>query len=191
MQFRDNWGFEINVVPGRSQDYDQAIDTLVRYTSLDVSLSSWFNTSPEWHVNVYGGYEKTYNFRRHFQAFYSWGGIYFQWNVVDVLQLGASNDIFVEGNPSGSIEDITYNTRPFVSITPINDLNLRTYLDIVYVRSSHKIESTILGFLFSYNFLPKSWIYFAVNEFRDRDAAGPLEVRDRAGVFKIQYLYYF
>lgn len=191
MQFRNNWGFEINTLVGREKAFDMAVDTLVQYDSFESTLSSWFNTSPDWHLNVYGGYSKTYNFRRHYQAFFSWGGVYFQWNLIDILQIGSSLDIFAEGNPSNAIEDITYNTRPFVSVTPVNDLNIRTYLDIVYTRSTQQVQSTILGFLFAYNFLPKSWIYFAVNEFRDRDAAGPLEVRDRAGVFKIQYLYYF
>ncbi|MBE0557868.1 MAG: hypothetical protein IH628_11605 [Proteobacteria bacterium] len=158
---------------------------------MEVSLSTWFNTSPEWHLNVYGGYTKTYNFRRHYLAYYSWMGVYFEWNTTDILELGATLDTFVEGNPANQIEDITYNTRPFVSVTPINDLNLRMYLDIVYTRSSQQIQRTILGFLFAYNFLPKSWIYFAVNEYRDRPDVGPIEVRDRAGVLKIQYLYYF
>jgi hypothetical protein len=58
----------------------------------------------------------------------------------------------------------------------------------------------IVGFLFSYNFLPKSWIYLALNEVRERKeeytAAGELlplrmHITDRAGVFKIKYLYYF
>jgi hypothetical protein len=62
------------------------------------------------------------------------------------------------------------------------------------------MEQTILGLLFSYNFLPKSWIYFAVNELRDRrpefDSLGAelpnrIHVTDRAAVLKLKYLYYF
>jgi len=54
--------------------------------------------------------------------------------------------------------------------------------------------------LFSYNFLPKSWIYLAVNEIQDRsdelDSKGNvipnrLHTTDRAAVLKIKYLYYF
>lgn len=69
-----------------------------------------------------------------------------------------------------------------------------------FVRSTDRMERIIGGFLFSWNFLPKSWIYLAVNEFRDRSDEydsnnNPLPNRmhttDRAGVFKIKYLYYF
>lgn len=63
-----------------------------------------------------------------------------------------------------------------------------------------QMEQGILGFLFSYNFSPKSRLYFAVNEIRDRsdqyDLSGNLlpnrlHVVDRVSVFKLRYLYYF
>ena len=82
----------------------------------------------------------------------------------------------------------------------MNDRNIRLYLDILYFNSTAHVEQTILGFLFSYNFLPKSWIYLAVNESRDRsyeyDGLGValpnrLHVADRAAVLKLKYLYYF
>ena len=108
--------------------------------------------------------------------------------------------MWIEGNPSGDVEDITYNARPFFTITPINDVSARIYLDNVFVKSSDKLERVIFGFLFSYNFSPKSWIYLAVNEIRDRseeyDLIGNalpqrMHVVDRVGVLKVKYLYYF
>ncbi len=95
---------------------------------------------------------------------------------------------------------ITYNARPFFSLTPVNNLNFRVYVDNVFVRSTDRMERIIVGFLFSWNFLPKSWIYFAINEFQDRsdqyDAENNLlpntmHTTDRAAIFKIKYLYYF
>jgi hypothetical protein len=98
--------------------------------------------------------------------------------------------MFVEWNPEGDVEDITYNTRPFISATPVNNLNIRIYLDNVLLRSSGHFEQLIGGFLFSYNFSPKSWIYFAVNEIQARPN-DHMEVLDRAGVLKLKYLYFF
>jgi hypothetical protein len=194
MGFRDNWGYELNVDMSRSRDAG------VLYTAYDVNLGSWFNISPTWNGNLYGGYSRTYNFSRDFLAFYSWAGLGFSWNALQTLQLGTSYDMFIEGNPAGSVEDITYNARPYFSLTPVNDLNVRVYTDYVFVRSSDRLDNVIVGFLFSYNFLPKSWIYFAINDVRDRadefDAAGNLlpsrmHVTSRAGVLKVKYLYYF
>jgi hypothetical protein len=62
------------------------------------------------------------------------------------------------------------------------------------------MEKIIVGFLFSWNFLAKSWIYFAINEFQDRSdqyddnnnlLPNTMLTTDRAAVFKIKYLYYF
>lgn len=194
MQFRSNWGYEVNANLGKSRDQG------VEYTYYSVNVSSWFNTSPAWHQNVWGGYQKTYNFSRDYLASYSWLGVNLGWNALQTLQLGTSYNMFIEGNPRGKIEDITYNARPYFSFTPLNDLNLRVYTDFLYVRSARQLEQVIMGFLFSYNFLPKSWIYFAINEVRDRseelDAVGnPLPARlhpvNRAAVLKVKYLYYF
>jgi hypothetical protein len=194
MQFRDNWGYEINMNLGTSRDSD------VEYTYYSVNLSSWFNMSPSWNGNVWGGYQKTFNFSRDYLAVYSWLGTSVRWHALQTLNIGTSYNMFIEGNPDGNIEDITYNARPYFSLTPFNDLNLRIYSDFLYVRSTRQLEHVILGVLFSYNFLPKSWVYFAINDVRDRseefDAMGnPLPARmhvvNRAAVLKIKYLYYF
>ncbi len=194
MQFRNNWGFEINF------DVADSKDDTIRYTTYDVNFSSWFNTNPKLQANLFGGYSRTYNFSRGFLAYYSWLGTYLEYRILSTLQIGTSTDMFIEGNPNGNIEDITYNARPYVSVTPINNLNIRVYFDNVFVRSSDRSGQTIFGFLFSYNFSPKSWIYFAINEIREREKrydsfdnlmSNRLYVKDRVGVFKVKYLYYF
>jgi len=194
MQFRDGWGYEINTDFGKSQDEG------IIYNSYSINFSSWFNLSQKWEGNLWGGYERTYNFNRDYLAFYSWFGFSAEWKALDILEVGTSYDMFIEGNPEGNIEDITYNARPFFSLTPVNNLNFSVYVDNVFVRSIDKMERFIAGFLFSWNFLPKSWIYFAINEFQDRSEEydvnnnllpSRMHTTDRAGVFKIKYLYYF
>ena len=194
MQLRDNWGYEIN------SSYTKSKDDSVNYNYYDITLSSWYNISAKWSGNLYGGYAKTYNFSREFLAFYSWLGAYISWDAFDFLELGSSYDMFIEGNPGGNVEAITYNARPYFSLTPVNNLNFRMYVDNVFLSESQKLESLIVGLLFSYNFLPKSWIYFAVNDFRNRsdefDTNGNLlprrlHVTNRAAVLKVKYLYYF
>ena len=194
MQFRSGWGYEINTDFGKSKDEG------ITYDSYSINLSSWFNLSQAWNANAWGGYQKTYNFGRDYLASYSWFGFYAEWKALDILEIGTSYDMFIEGDPDGNTEDITYNARPFFSLTPINNLNFRVYVDNVFVRSTDRMERIIGGFLFSWNFLPKSWIYLAVNEFRDRSdeydsnnnlLPNRMHTTDRAGVFKIKYLYYF
>jgi hypothetical protein len=193
MQFRSNWGFEATVTAGRSKDAG------LWYTSYEADLSAWCDISPRWEANAYGGYSRGYNFSRDYLASYAWMGSEFNWKALTTLSLGTSFNMYIEGNPAGDVEDVTYNARPYISLTPVNNLNLRLYADNVFLRSSDQVERVILGFLFSYNFLPKSWIYLALNEVQERrdvfDANGSLmrrqmEVAGRAGVIKIKYLYY-
>jgi hypothetical protein len=193
MNFRDNWGFELNLDAGKSKDAD------VYYDSWDASLSSWFNIAPDWNADFQVGYSKTYNFSRNYLGgYFSLGGD-FSWKIAKILELGTSLYSYIETNPDNNIEEITYNSRPYFSITPLNDFNIRMYADNTFLRSSGRIEQLIIGFLFSYQFSPKSWIYFAINEIQDRNAYrenskwiyDKMNVRERAGVFKIKYLYYF
>lgn len=194
MQFRSNWGFEINFNQGKSKDNG------VKYNSTSVNFSTWFHTSPKWNGNIWGGYEKTYNFYRGYLSFYSWLGSEFSWRPFNILGIGSSINMFIEGDPNNNIQDITYNTRPYFSFTPINDLNIRCYFDNVFVRSTDRFQQLIAGFLLSYNFLPKSWIYLALNEIQDRGdefdsglnlLPNRMHTTNRAGVLKVKYLYYF
>ncbi len=194
MQLRSNWGYEINLSAGKSKDED------VKYNSYEATLSSWFHVSPVWEGNLWAGYSKTYNFSREFLAYYSWVGGQINWRAAKILQLGTSADVWVEGNPEGGVEDVTYNARPYFSLTPINNLNLNLYVDNVFTKSADRFDRVILGFLLSYNFAPKSWIYFAINEVRERteyldqyrmERPMRMQTTDRAGALKIKYLYYF
>jgi len=194
MQFRSNWGYEVNC------DISDSKDEHVRFTSYNLNFNSWFHTSPVWSASFNSGFSRTYNFYRDYLAFYSWAGGQISWKATNILSLGTSVNAFAEGNPDGNIAELTYNARPYASFTPINNLNLRIYLDNVMLRSSSRLERAIFGFLFSYNFKPKSWIYFAINEIQNRsdyyDASGNLlsnrmRVVDRVSVLKLKYLYYF
>jgi hypothetical protein len=194
MNFRDNWGYEFVIDIGKSRDMG------IEYNNWEITLSSWFNMSPNWNANFQGGYSKTYNFARNYLGGYSWFGGSASWKATKILEIGANFNSWIEINPDKNIDEITYNTRPYFSLTPLNDLNIRMYADNVFLRSSNRIERVIVGFLFSYQFSPKSWLYLAINEIQDRSPftdknnqliLDKMNIRERAGVFKIKYLYYF
>jgi len=185
MQFRDNWGFEITLVGGKAKDEG------VLYNYYDVTVSSWFNTSPKWSGMFFGKYSWGYNYSREYLAFYTRFGGDIKWQMMDEVRIGSTFNVHIEGNPENNIEDITYNARPFLSWTPVNDLNIYLYVDNVFLKSSGKIEQSIAGFLVAYNYSPKSWIYFAINEVRERDDFSIMRIADRVGVLKASYLYYF
>lgn len=194
MQFRDNWGYEINLLGGKFRDNS------VKYTYWEASISSWYNINPNWNANLYISYSKSYNFMRDYLGNFGVLSGSLNYRPFNILSLGTSLDIWMERNPDNKLEDIIYDTRPYFSLTPINYLNIRVYCDILHIASSEHINQIIAGFLFSYNFLPKSWIYFAINEIGARysttDEYGnslpaKMHTVNRAAVFKFSYCYYF
>jgi len=184
MEFRSNWGYEVDIAYGKAKDRG------IPYPSWSVSLSSWYDVSPRWNANLNAGIERSFNFPRDYLAHDGWISPRIAWKPVDILEVGTSGGIFLEGNPGGTVEEITYNARPYFSLTPVNDLNVRMYADNLFLRSSKRLERVIIGFLFSYNFRPKSWVYLAINETRGL-IDGIMQTTDRAAVLKVKYLYFF
>ncbi len=192
MNFRNNWGYEINLNAGRAKEEDTV------FTGYGATFSSWFNISPAWNANVWGGFDKSYNFGRDYLAINQWLGASFGVNLSKNLSIGSNFNMWVENNPDGNIEEITYNARPNLNLIPFNNLNMQIYVDNVFTRTSDKLQNVIGGLLVSYNFAPKSWIYFAINEVKSREEifenekliSNKMRTTDRASVFKIKYLLY-
>ena len=108
--------------------------------------------------------------------------------------------MFIEGNPEGNIEDVTYNARPYFSLTPVNDLNFRMYVDNVFVIGLTKWKVLLWDFYFPGIFFLRAGFTLPTMSFRDRSdeydinneiLPNRMHVTDRAGVFKVKYLYYF
>jgi hypothetical protein len=192
MQFRANWGFEWDLVYGTAKDRG------IIYPTWSVQLGSWFGWSTQWEAHLNAAIERSYNFGREYLALDGYVSPEIGWKPFHFMEVGTTVGVYIEGNPEGKTEEITYNYRPYFSITPFNDLNFRVYVDNLHLWSTGQRENMIIGFLFSYNFLPKSWIYLAINEVRDRNGIDEqgnymrtsLQTRDRVGVLKVKYLYF-
>ncbi len=193
MSFRNNLGYEIEIDLGKSKDLN------VKYDYQSYRLSVWTHQA-SWSANVYGGYQKTYNFARNYLAGFGNFGGSFGMKMYDIFEFGSSFYMGIEGNPEGNVEEITYNARPYFSVTPINDLSIRTYVDNLWRKTGDGVDRVFVGFLFAYQFSPKSWLYLAVNDVNERqyryDANNKLigsnmNLVDRVAVFKLKYLYYF
>jgi hypothetical protein len=194
IEMRSGWDLEFNLQAGKSKD------NFVKYNSFEANISSGIRISQSWNANLWSGYSNTYNFKRNYLASHTWFGSQFNLRPFNFINFGSSIEIFVEQNPSKKIEDITLSARPFTSITPVNNLNIRLYVDNLFLKSTDKLERMIIGLLFSWNFSPKSWIYLAFNELKkqvdlfDSNStiiSRSLQTIDRVGVFKVKYLYFF
>jgi hypothetical protein len=188
-ELRPLWGGEVDFSHGRSRD----AGTTYNATSLSVSS---FAMAGSWRFDGQGGISRTYNFSRMYRGLYSWAGASGRWQVAQALALGSSLNAFVEHDPDGRLEEVTWNARPYLSLTPANDVFLGVYIDGLYLHTTGQVEQLLGGALFSWQYRPKSWVYLAINEVQERDAPGlaapprSLKVRDRAAVLKVKMLYY-
>jgi hypothetical protein len=93
---------------------------------------------------------------------------------------------------------MTPRIRPRLDIRFSADKSLAIFNDILLETpgtSYDEIKETEFinnrfGFLFSWNFLPKSWLYVALNDFRQRENER-LEPVYTIGAIKVKYLLYF
>jgi len=67
----------------------------------------------------------------------------------------------------------------FVLYTPEADISRTEYL------------ANRIGFLYSWNFKPKSWLYLALNDYRAQDENGDLQHQYTISAIKVKYLVYF
>ena len=85
---------------------------------------------------------------------------------------------------------------PRITFTITRDMNLEFFSEFVFATPAANLKATDLisnrlGLLFSWNFLPKSWFYIAVNDYRDQDEFSRLQLQNRIAAIKVKYLFYF
>jgi len=102
--------------------------------------------SPDWHANLWGGFQRTYNFSGEYLGYYYRSGIRFEWKIFDFLDIGTRYNLYVEAFDNKEIDEVTHNARPYFSLTPINDLNISMYVDNVYTQSSGQLNQLLIGF---------------------------------------------
>lgn len=186
--FLNKYGFELNVEIAKQKDNE------AKYNSYSFNSYFWLNTSTNWNFNVWGNYSKTYNFRRNYLGYLATGGFSFSYKISNSLKLGTNYRTFAEYSPNHKLDKITYNGRPYISLTPFNNFNLYLYVDNTITSLTRKIERAYIGFLLSYNYSAKSWFYLAINEgysMNYLDQNKPLELAYRNAILKFNYLIYF
>jgi hypothetical protein len=97
---------------------------------------------------------------------------------------------------ANTILAVTPMVTPRINFRITRDMGLELFSEFVLGIPKIDIKATDLisyrlGLLFSWNFLPKSWLYIALNDYRDRDDFGGVQLQNRTGAIKVKYLFYF
>jgi len=184
--FRSGDGYNINFYMGKSYEEE------THYISKSFHLNFWTSERRKISGHIGGGFWYGYNYDREYFANQASISTHISYSPSSRMRLSVSNRNWIEFKPSGALEEITSSLRPRIRYSITNNLNLRFYSEHVYLKTEKEFYSHRIGFLLSYNFRPKSWIYFAVNKYWERnEETGLMESKEAVSVFKIRYLFMF
>ncbi len=188
-----NWGVEFNVEGGRKFEADTS------FFSRFVHLSYWGN-SLKHNLNFGGTYQHGYNYLRGYVAprFSDW--LTFTYYAAGRVALMLSGNNWWEFSPEGDVVQVTSVARPKIDFRINARVSFNVYSELVAATPETRFgETEILtnrvGFLFSWNFRPKSWLFVAFNDYRAdyspfEGDGNALDLENRVGAVKLRYLLY-
>ncbi len=187
-QMRANAGGELNAQAGQSYEMDTS------FLARSVNLDGWVS-SLKWNFNGYAYYAHGYNYNRGFIADNYGGGVWYTYYLAAKLAIMLGLNNYWELDPAGEAAAITTPLSPRLDFRFNSRVNFNVYDNIVFETPETRFKDTKpasnrIGFLFSWNFLPKSWLYVAFNDYRV-DAGEGLTLASRVGAVKLRYLFYF
>jgi hypothetical protein len=196
-QFRNDWGFDIGGGGGRNHEapYYPYDDTVISYTARNIYSSFWGRLFNQ-HINFGFDYSYEWNYARGYLGYQGENSLSYTYSIIPQIRLGLASYLWIEWNPDNNIEAIWPIFRPSIDITFNADMGIRIFDEIVTQTPGTDFGEleylwNRIGFLFSWNFMPKSWIYVALNDHREQDEFGDLQPSYQIGAVKAKYLLYF
>lgn len=186
--FRNRWGLGLNLYAG---PYYEA-GTHYTYQSIDFSMWGLIKGN---NINFGTTYSRSLNYRLGYPAHQLTNWFFFGYSIIPPMSLVLSGNLWVEWDDADTIVRMTPRIRPRIDIRFSADKSLAIFNDILLETPGTDIGETMyinnrFGFLFSWNFLPKSWLYIALNDFREREGER-LEPQYTIAAVKAKYLIYF
>ncbi len=196
-QFRNNWGFDIGINAGRHYEapYYPYDDTVISYTSRQFNSSFWGQLFNQ-HIDFGFTYEYGWNYIRNYLGYQGENRLSYTYSIIPQIRLGLASYLWIEWDPDNDVEAIWPIFRPSIDFAFNADMKLRIFDEIVTQTPGTDFGEleylwNRIGVLFSWNFLPKSWIYIALNDHREQDEYGDLSPSYQIGAVKAKYLIYF
>ncbi len=186
--FRNDWGGNIELEAGPYYEADTSL--LFRCANLSI----WGN-GPQYHIWAGGNVNYSYNYYRRFLAYQAntWHGFY--WTVMPRVSMEFDSYFWIEWDTTNTIISIWPSATPRIDITITPTMTFGIFNEFVFNTPGTDLGKTgylsnRFGFLFSYNFKPKSWLYIALNDYRTNQGQ-KLKIQNQVGAIKAKYLIYF
>ena len=186
--FRNNWGLYLSATAGPYYEAD------TNYFHRSVNLNIWGTLYGNF-LFFWCNYSYSYNYFREFLAYQAAHSLSFNYSIIQQMRVGFDSNLWIEWDTLNTIIAITPRFRPKVEFIFNADMNLSVFSQFVMETPGTDFDETDLnsvrtGLLFSWNFLPKSWLYIALNDYREQKE-GKIQPVYHIGAIKAKYLIYF
>ena len=186
--FRNRWGLALDLYAGPYYEAD------TNYTYRGVDFAMWGMIKGN-NLNFGSNYYYCWNYRRGYLAHQLSNWFFFGYSIIPQMSIVLSGNLWVEWDTTNTVVAMTPRIRPRLDIRFSADKSLAIFNDILLETPGAEIGETEFinnrfGFLFSWNFLPKSWLYIALNDFREREYER-LQPQYTIAAIKAKYLIYF
>ena len=187
--FRNLLGFNTEISAGRTYEAD------TNYFSRSFNYSVYGRVFTQ-NLNFGGNYSYSYNYARGFLAYQGANWLSYNYSIIQQMSVGLSANWWIEWDTLNKVLATTPLLRPNINIRFNANMGLTIFSELVMQTPQANFAKTDLysvrtGTLFTWNFLPKSWIYIALNDYRSDDALSKLQPRYQIGAIKVKYLFYF
>lgn len=200
---RSNWGCNLEGSFGRNYEYDDVENAYVGYAYKEINYGLWgvlLGNS----VNAGCNYAYGYNYQRHYLAWQGSNYLTASYSFASPVSTTVSSNLWVEWNPARKVVAMVPRFRPRVDYRITAYMTLSVFDEMVaYTEETHlaksRLQSNRLGMLYTWNFAPKSWLYFAVNDYSALEPTGhpgglvrnEMKQQYGIGAVKLKYLLYF
>jgi len=187
--FRNNMSTNLQLLVGPY--YEAGHDYLRR----ELLLSLAGNLFGYW-LQFNSSFAYMYNYSQDVLAYRSSTSMFYSYAITALINPGLSANLWVEWDTLNNISLVTPRFRPYITFFFNGDMRLEVFNEMVFEMPRGEMNdatwsSNRFGFLFSFRFLPKSWLYIALNDYREQDEQGSLQPQYRIGAIKAKYLVYF
>jgi hypothetical protein len=187
--FRNEWGLNLELSGGQYFEGD------IEYFYRGVNLAVWSNNT-SYYLGISGNFNYSYNYNRNYLAYQSSNWLWFEYDMRPRISPSFLANIWLEWDSSNTMAAITLMLTPRITLTFTKNMKFAIFNESVLLFPETHFDgidviSNRLGFLFSWNFLPKSWLYVAFNDYQSQNENGKLQLQNLIGAIKVKYLLYF
>ncbi|MBS4015096.1 MAG: carbohydrate binding family 9 domain-containing protein [Candidatus Latescibacteria bacterium] len=189
IEFRNFWGIYADANIGKSYEADTNF------------ISRSFNANAHGRImnndlNFGCYYRYGVNYARGYLAYSGSHWMFYSYSISSTIRPAISANWTIEWDTLNKVIATTPILRPNIYFRFRAPIELTLLTELVMTTPGMNFNKTDLvrvrsGLLFAWNFAPKSWFYFVLNDSRSDDVNGKLLPRYQGGAVKVKYLFYF